>query len=302
MKLLRTGVTCFLLLTFAASQLFAVPLPALLPPVPHPVFQYNNTQRTSENGVAHAGEFLKQGFQFVKDLFTGNFGQLGAGITQIGKYSMDGVKILFDPAGALVRQPLGFGQIVGRNLIAAAIAMPVSKGLEGLGVDSTMARLAGAFVSGGLAGLGGGLAGFINTGIQMYALQGVSELGMHLNLPPPLTQALSLAVNTALVDYFDPTFNLKANLPKIFPTFTQQMTLGGLDLLGRSLGINADIMKLISLPLSAAVGGVVGDVMKGNSVTNLWSTLVGGIGSAAIQIGLSFTGLTDSVFVTVTGP
>jgi hypothetical protein len=247
------------------------------------------------DGVAHVGQFLKQGFTFFSDVFTGNFGSLGAGITNLGKFAMDGVKVMFDSAGALVKQNLTFGQMVGRSMIAAAINIPVSKGLEGLGIDPRMARLAGAFISGGVVGLGGGTTQFFQSGMQMYLLQGVSEIGLNLDLPPPVTAALSIAVNASLAGFFDPNFILRNELPNIFPSFTQQLTLGGIDLLGRSLGLDPRITELIGLPFAAAIGGVTKDLLNPNGgMTSLWQSIQNAVFSretigGVLSIGAGFT-------------
>jgi hypothetical protein len=236
-------------------------------------------------GVAHVGQFLKEGFTFLSDVFSGSFSSLGAGITHIGTFVMDGV--------GLPGANLTFGQMVGRSMIAAAINIPVSKGLEGLGIDPRMARLAGAFVSGGMIGLGGGATEFLQSGVQAYLLQGVSEIGLKLDLPPPITAAISIAVNASLAGLFDPTFNLRNQLPKIFPQFTQQLTLGGIELLGRSLGLDPRITGMIGLPFSAAVSGVFNSLTHAGSPTSIWQSIqdaifsremVGGI----ISIGAEF--------------
>jgi len=262
-------------------------------------------------GVAHVGQFLKEGFTFLTDVFTGNFSALGAGITDIGNFVMDGVKIMFDPSGALVRQNLTFGQVVGRNLIAAAINIPVSKGLEGLGIDSTMGRLAGAFISGGIAGLGAGASGFLQSGMQSYLLQGVSEIGLKLDLPPPIAAAISVAVNASLAGFFDSRFILRDALPQIFPLFAQQLVLGGIELLGRSLGLDPRITELIGLPLAAAVGNITGQslgllvgyrsdgtpiyVTNPYDTGSIWDSITGALISQTAQaVGFDFGGITSS--------
>ncbi|MFH0985363.1 MAG: interleukin-like EMT inducer domain-containing protein [Candidatus Omnitrophota bacterium] len=237
-------------------------------------------------GVAHVGQFLKQGFTFLADAFTGNFSGLGAGITQIGKFSMDGVKVMLDSSGVLVKQNLTFGQMVGRSMISAAINIPVSKGLEGLGIDPRMARLAGAFVSGGVVGLGGGATGFLQSGVQAYLLQGVSEIGLKLDLPPPITAALSLAVNASLTGLFSSNFVLKEALPQIFPQFTQQLTLGGIELLGCSLALDPRITQLIGLTTAAAVGGVTRDLLNPNGMTSLWQSIQNAVLSREVAGGI----------------
>ncbi|MFA7255269.1 MAG: discoidin domain-containing protein [Candidatus Omnitrophota bacterium] len=259
-------------------------------------------------GVAHVGQFLKQGFTFLTDVFTGNFSSLGAGITSISNFAMDGVKVMFDPAGALVHQNLTFGQMVGRSMIAAAVNMPVSKGLDGLGIDPRMARLAGAFVSGGIAGLGAGGTSFLQSGMQTYLLQGVSEIGLKLNLPPPITAALSIATNASLAGIFNSDFSLRVALPQIFPQFAQQLTLGGIELLGRSLGLDPRITQLIGFTTAAAVGNITGQslgLLAGYRddgtpiyVTNpydtgsIWDSITGALTSQVVRaVGFNFGGI-----------
>jgi hypothetical protein len=97
---------------------------------------------------------------------------------------------------------------------------------------------------------------------------------MHLNLPPPITSAINLAVSTSLTDYFDPSFNLKKELPKIFPSFTRQFTLGGIEILGRSMGLDGHIAELIGLSMADIVGEITKNLLSpSGGINSLWEAI-----------------------------
>ncbi|MGI6240959.1 MAG: hypothetical protein ACOYJW_03365 [Candidatus Omnitrophota bacterium] len=113
-------------------------------------------------------------------------------------------------------------------------------------------------------GIGTSVSGFLKSGLQQLVLQGVSEMAVHVGLPPPLASALSLIATQSLNSFFDPGLTLKAGLLQIAPDVATQLTLGGLELLGRSIGLDPRITALMGLPVAAAVGGVTKDLLNPN--------------------------------------
>ncbi len=74
-----------------------------------------------------------------------------------------------------------------------------------MGLDPMIARLSGAFVSGGVLGVGGEGASFIKSGLEGFLLQGVNEMALHLGVPP--------------VGYFDGTNPVETIMPSDNMTF-----------------------------------------------------------------------------------
>ncbi|HNV86832.1 MAG TPA: interleukin-like EMT inducer domain-containing protein [Candidatus Omnitrophota bacterium] len=231
--------------------------------------------------VQSVGRFFQSGFQFLKEGFTGGFASLGSGIMSVKNFVMapagvDGVKIFFTA-----------GQQAARSLIAVGVGFGVSRGLEGLGLNSSLANLAGAFVGFGATGIGSGLSGFIKSGLQGMMLAGVSEMGLKLNLPPPIAGAISLLTSATLGAYFDPTLTLKQAITEITPALYSQFTLGGIDLLGRSMGLDPRITRLIGLPISAAVGVVTRHALGLNGYQDVFGNIKQAMLSSLVSVGSS---------------
>ncbi|MGI6240962.1 MAG: Ig-like domain repeat protein [Candidatus Omnitrophota bacterium] len=231
--------------------------------------------------VKSVGRFVLKGFQFLKGGFTGGFGSFGAGITNMRSFLFDGARVLADGT-----REFTFSQIAARQLVAAGLTSGVSIGLEGLGIDSRVAGLAGVFAGGGFLGIGTSVSGFLKSGLQQLVLQGVSEMAVHVGLPPPLASALSLIATQSLNSFFDPGLTLKAGLLQIAPDVATQLTLGGLELLGRSIGLDPRITALMGLPVAAAVGGVTKDLLNPNSMTSLWQSIQNAILSREVAGGV----------------
>lgn len=238
-------------------------------------------------GVRYVGRFIQNGFAFLKDCFTGGLNMYGAGITNLGGFLKDGINL-----GQFTSS-----QVVVRQLVAAGVAMSITNGLGGLGVSPVIASLAGAFAGGGCLGLGGTATSFIKSGLQQMALLGVSEMATHIGLSPPVTDAIFLVAGAGIKSFFNPDLTLKVALASVAPTIAQQLSMGGIELLGRSMGLDPRITALIGMPMSAAVGGITKDLLSpSDSVTSIWKTITGAFVQEAVKVGLSFSGATDSLF------
>lgn len=240
--------------------------------------------------VKSVGRFVLEGFQFLKGGFTGGFGSFGAGITDMRGFLFDGARVLADGT-----REFTFSQIAARQLVTAGLTSGVSVGLEGFGIDSRIAGLVGVFAGGGFLGIGTSVSGFLKSGLQQLVLQGVSEMAVHIGLPPPVAGALSLIATQSLSAFFDPTLTLKAALIDIAPTAAQMLTLGGLELLGRSMGLDPQLASLIGLPVAAAVGGVTKDLLNPNGMTSLWQSIQNAILSCEVAGGILSLGASIAV-------
>jgi len=261
--------------------------------------------------VKAVGQFIQNGFQFLTSGFSAGFGSFGSGIAQIKDFLLVGANEIYKD-GVLIGREFTFSQIAARQLVAAGLNMGVSSGLEGLGLDPQLCQLAGAFVGGGFLGIGQAGSSFIRSGLQNFALQGVSQLGLRLGLAPPIASALSLVASTSLTALFDGSFNLKT-FSDIAPTLASQLTMGGMELIGRSLGLDPRITQLLGLPISSIVGNitarfsgtVIGYRDDGTPIYvtsqydtgSLWDSIKNSLVNGIQQIGFVFGGeSTNSIF------
>ncbi len=207
--------------------------------------------------VKFIGRLFQNGFQFLKDAYRTGLEKLGSGITHLRGYLSTGQgavlkdasgKILLNSKGEAIRAFTGT-QTAARQLLSVGLNYGVSYGLEGMGLDPMIARLSGAFVSGGVLGVGGEGASFIKSGLEGFLLQGVNEMALHLGVPPPMTAGLSFLTQGALSAYFDSTLTLKDAYKQLLPETMGKITQGGLELLAQDLKIDPWITQLISVPL-----------------------------------------------------
>jgi len=81
---------------------------------------------------------------------------------------------------------------------------------------------------------------------------------------------LSVVATTGMASFFDGT------LTSIIPTIAQQFAMGGMELLGESMGLDPRLTNLLSIPVSAAVGGMVGGYLDPNGGGGAGGEIVAG--------------------------
>jgi hypothetical protein len=227
-------------------------------------------------GVRSVGRFVVKSFQFLKDGFSNGLARFGSGITNLKSFLLNGA----GQAGSFTTQ-----QVIARNLVAAGLNYDYSKGFGGFNLNFVMNTLSGSFVGSNSTGIGTQGSNFLRTGLKNLLLQGASIIGLHLDLPPPISTALGTLAFTGLTDFFDPTSGgLFSSLPDILPDITEQLTLGGFDLLGRSLGLDPRITSLIGLPIRASIGTLTKGLLNpnGGGGPPLWEQVVDSFQRGAI--------------------
>ncbi|MBI4970605.1 MAG: hypothetical protein HZC17_02055, partial [Candidatus Omnitrophica bacterium] len=211
--------------------------------------------------VTYVGRFVQSAFTFIKQGFTQGLSALTQGITNIGKF-------LFTPAIAGTggqAAKFSFAQTAARSLIGAGVGYGTSKGLGAMGLNPELANLAGAFIGGGVLGLGGGTVGFMKSGLQQFLLQGVSEVGLKLGIPPPAVSALSLVGSAGISAAFSGgSLTLNQALRDVAPQVTGQLAAGGIDFVTRSNGMNPYLAQLLRLGASATVSGITQGILNQN--------------------------------------
>ncbi len=234
------------------------------------------------DSVTYVGRFFQNGFVFLKECFSGGLNAIGSGLIKVKDF-------LLAPAQAIIKEGVttgyafSFAQNVARQLVAAGLTIGVSKGLEGLGLDSRLTQLAGAFVGGGFLGLGSATSSFMHAGLQHLAMQGVSEIALRRGLAPPFANLLSLVATQSLTAFFDPSLTLKAGLLQIAPHMASQLTLGGLELVSRSMGFDPRLMRLLGSPIAAITENIAGAFLGNGSIDFNPSGIFGFIKEAVLS-------------------
>ncbi|MEI7752414.1 MAG: hypothetical protein WCJ71_10045, partial [Candidatus Omnitrophota bacterium] len=85
-------------------------------------------------------------------------------------------------------------------------------------------------------------------------------------LAPPFANVVSLVTTQSLAAFFDPNLTLKSGLLQIAPQIASQFTMGGLELISRSLGLNPRLAQLLGSPIAAITGNIVGSFLGSGSI------------------------------------
>lgn len=278
-----------------------------------PILNFINGQ------LSFAGNFLRNPFFIgLKDWVTGAFGSYWRALGTVGSYIKTGIgrvrEFLFPAASPA--QKLAVEQVLARRVIGAALDCAITKGLEKLNINPSLARLAGAFITGAILGAKAGamttsVQSFVRSALQNLALKGVNEIALHLDLPPPVA-ALIRFVTESLVGKEPPAGILSEKLRKVAATIAGEYAFQGLEKLAKLIGVEPELASLAANPLLSSIrdlftGGaeVIGKKPDGTPVKtsrfyDLGKTLFGllkGAASAVIsKIGFQFTGLADRLF------
>ncbi|MBI4397972.1 MAG: hypothetical protein HY586_02470, partial [Candidatus Omnitrophica bacterium] len=238
--------------------------------------------------VTFVGRFIEKGFTFLVDTFTKGFSTFGEGITKLGTF-------LFQPAIKATASSVAkfsFEQTAARTLIGAGLSFGTSNGLNALGLDPTLSNLAGAFVGMGVAGMGVKGMSFFQSGLKGLLLQGVSEMGLKLDLPPPMIQVLSLAHSTSLDAYFSGgNLAINESLRSITPQLVAVGAKGAFEFAARSAGLNPTFTKLINVGIGALTSGLVSGIQNAGQPNAVFNSIQNSIFSKDTLVGLAGVGL-----------
>ncbi len=206
-------------------------------------------------------------------------------------------RLLVFPGGAeSFAETLSSVQLVARQVVGVATGIGSGKVLDKLGLDPTITRFASAFITGGAVGLVGGSMGlgtsFFSSGLQALAIQGVSELALHLGLAPPLANLLSITAGTLAGVISDPS-----TLPEAFrtlvPTLAQELAMTGITKLGELIGLDPRLASLVAMPLRAGLFGFI-DSLNGADqirVASLMAAIKNGFAAGLSSMGIDVGGI-----------
>ncbi|MBI4358791.1 MAG: hypothetical protein HY584_05780, partial [Candidatus Omnitrophica bacterium] len=266
------------------------------------------------DGIRGAGRILFKGLQFVgsklyqglktlgsflKDAAINLGGKLRSGIAKVGATLAKGVTRIFSSLDLAKLYSFQSGATslkasLIKNAVGFALNFAVNKGLDSLGIEVPGINILTSIVTGGIAGFveETTTTGFITGALQKLALQGVSTLALHLDLPPPIASALS-SVTALITGNFD---HLPDAFREIGSTVLQQLALSGITALGEAIGLDPRITALIGIPIRSTLVGLVNGLGSGNSIFQsikdslLSSQTLGGLVSVGASIGLDAIG------------
>ena len=192
----------------------------------------------------------------------------------------------------------GLGLALGKTVVLTALSIGVSKGLEALGVNSTISGLLTSFVTGGVGGLfssGFSALSFITGGLQGIAIQGVNALGQKLGIDPMLGNVISLGAGSiigAIGNNISPTtgqFNLEgfsASIGKqILPNVSSELAYYGVTKAGELLGVDPRISYLAGIGIRSSLQAGLSSNMDPGKI---WSSVTTGLLQGVANIGINY--------------
>jgi hypothetical protein len=196
----------------------------------------------------------------------------------------------------------GLGFALAKTVVLTALSIGVSKGLEVLGVNSSIAGLLTSFVTGGVGGLFNNsfsVLSFITGGIQGLAIQGVSELAPRLGIDPMLSNVISMTAGafigavgnnisseTGLFDFE----NFSASIgERIMPNISSELAYFGVTKAGELLGVD----PRISYGVSSFASSLIGNTLSGADIATSFSRA---INSSIVSVGVNLLEGVDPAF------
>jgi hypothetical protein len=191
------------------------------------------------------------------------------------------------------------GASIGNTIVTTALSIGITKGLERLGVDTTISSLVSAFVTGGVGGFisGHSVLSAITGGLQGLAIQGVSQLAPRLGIDPMLSNVISIAAGSFIgavgscISPMSGRFDLdgfsRSIGTKIIPSISSEFAYYGITKAGELLGVDPRISYLAGVGIRSSISTGYGT----DGVFD-WQDAWGGIQQGLLQgvtnIGLNF--------------
>ncbi|MDP3790663.1 MAG: LamG-like jellyroll fold domain-containing protein [Candidatus Omnitrophota bacterium] len=193
----------------------------------------------------------------------------------------------------------GLGLALGKTVVSVALSMGISKGLELLGVNSTISGLLSSFVTGGVSGLfnnGFSVLSFITGGIQGLAIQGVNELAPRLGIDPMLTNVIGMTAGAfigAVGNNISPEtglFSLEGFSTsigtQIMPSVAGELAYYGITKAGELLGVDPRISYVSGCLIRSYINPGI-DPETGNPRT-MWQGITDGLLQGVTSGGLNY--------------
>ena len=208
----------------------------------------------------------------------------------------------------------GLGVALGKTIVTTALSIGISKGLESLGVNSTISGLLSSFVTGGVSGLfnsGFSLLSFVTGGVQGLAIQGVNQLGSRLGIDPILSNVIGMTAGSLIgaglngveVPMFDTETGLQIGTylatgtdaigyalnTTIKNTVAGELSFYGITKAGELLGVD----PRISYATSAFASSLIGNTVSGADIATSFSRA---INSSIVSVGVNLLEGVDPAF------
>ncbi len=205
--------------------------------------------------------------------------------------------------GGLTSTLTTVGAALGKTVVLGALNFGISKGLESLGVNSTITGLVSSFLTGGVGGFLN-CASFLAGGLQGLAMTGISQLGEVVGIPPEIGSIIGLAAGsmisagingvdvTRIIDGRPVVFHLTgleaiaSNIgTTILPNVASELAYYGVQRLGESIGIDPRISYLAGVGIRSTINaGLTHEFMP----DVIWGSVTQGLLQGVTNIGLNF--------------
>jgi hypothetical protein len=259
--------------------------------------------------MTHIGSTLFSAVQFVGTSLLptigGWIGGIGSWIGGIGGWlgSLGGI---ISPTGFSLS---GLGLALGKTVVATALSIGISKGLEALGINSTISGLLSSFATGGVSGIfnnGFSTLSFLTGGMQGLAIQGVNQLGAKLGIDLMLSNVISLSAGSFIgavgnnISSETGLFDLEgfsASIgEQIMPNVSSELAYYGITKAGDLLGIDSRISYLAGVGIRSTINaGLTHDFKPDVIWGSVQNGLLRGITSVALEWGAESLGLSPLI-------
>ena len=247
--------------------------------------------------------------QFVGSSLLGGIGQFGTWLGGVSStiFGSTGLGGIITSTGFNVT---GLGAAIGKTIVTTALSIGISKGLESLGVNSTISGLLSSFVTGGVSGLfnsGFSTLSFITGSLQGLAIQGVNELAPRLGIDPILSNVIGMTAGSLIgaglngveVPMFDSETGLKIGTylatgtdaighvlnTTIKNTVAGELSFYGITKAGELLGVDPRISYLAGIGIRSYLNP--GFDLNGNPIDS-WTSAMNGLKAGIVSVGLQW--------------
>ncbi|HNV86348.1 MAG TPA: interleukin-like EMT inducer domain-containing protein [Candidatus Omnitrophota bacterium] len=212
-------------------------------------------------GLSLIGNFLDPLWVGMKNFIAGAFSSFWNALSPVGSFIETGLgqvrEFLFSKTVPF--SELGLEQKIARYVLGHALDYGITKGLEKFNVNPALTRLAGAFISGGILGANSGAAtrsvqGFLSRGFQALTLAGLSEIALHLDLAPPVTELIGF-VAESFANGSGTSEGLLRTLQYLAPKLLEEFTFQGVEKLAGLVGFSPEITSFFSRSFFSTLEG-----------------------------------------------
>ena len=229
--------------------------------------------------------------KIIKSFATGlqNIGEsLKNSTTWLGKMFEDGVK------GFVT----GMATILTKAVSGICLNMSYNKALTTFGLNSDLAGITSAFLSGGFTGVNSTFS--LTGGFTSLTMEGVRYAGRELGLDPTITGIIGMSAATIVsaglggVSYYDnngipqPLKGLEAIAytikTTVLPNVASELAYYGITKLGEMIGIDAIVSQLAGIGIRSTISAG----LRGYDTNNIFQGVMGGLLQGVTSIGLNY--------------